>query len=66
MESTDYVLDKFKYNYSDWNEIRDKGCRQLAQELPSEGMKELVLSLNNISEKGCELVAEGSNWKKLK
>ena len=56
----------FKYRYSDSNEIGDKGCRQYAQELPSEKIEELDLMNNNISEKGCELIGQASHWKKLK
>ena len=66
MENTDCVLDKFKYSYSGKNEIGDKGCRQLAQELSSEEMENLGLSYNKISEKGCELIGQISQWKKLK
>ena len=56
----------FKFSYSDSNKIGDKGCWQLAQELPSEEIEELVLRRNKISKKGCELIGQINHWKKLK
>ena len=59
-------MDRFKYSYSGSDKIGDKGCRQLAQELPLEEIEELNLDDNNISEKGCEFIDQINHWKKLK
>ena len=66
MENTDSVLDTLKSSYSGWNEIGNKRCQQLAQELPSEEMEIFDLRWNKISEKGCELIGQTNHWKKLK